>query len=51
MHPESYYINRINKLKERIKELDKQQEEYEAEKNSILNDIDELQQRRLPMDL
>lgn len=43
MHSESYYINRINKLKERIKELDKQQEEYKAEKNSILNDINELQ--------
>lgn len=43
MHPESYYINKINKLKERIKELDKQQEDYEAERNSILNTIDELQ--------
>lgn len=43
MHPESYYINRINKLKEHIKELDKQQEDYEAERNSILNYIDELQ--------
>lgn len=43
MHTESYYVNRINKLKERIKELDKQQEEYEAEKNSVLTEIDELQ--------
>ena len=43
MHQESYYINRINKLKERIKELDKQQEDYEAERNDLLNYIEELE--------
>ena len=42
MQSESYYTNRIYKLKERIKEIDKQLEEYEAEKNSVLNEIDEL---------
>lgn len=42
MNLESYYTNRINKLKEHIKEIDKRIEECETEKNSVLSEIDEL---------
>lgn len=42
MHTESYYTNRIDKLKEHIKEIDKQIINYEAERNSVLTEIDEL---------
>lgn len=43
MYPESYYINRINKLKDRLSELDKQQEDYEVERNELLNYLEELE--------
>ena len=43
MHPESYYINHINKLKDRLSELDKQQKENEAERNKLLNYLEELE--------
>lgn len=41
MYPESYYIKRINNYKEKIKQLDKEHEDYEALRNQLLNVIDE----------
>ena len=43
MYSEKYYENRIRKLKDRLSELDKQQESYEAERNDLLNYIEELE--------